>query len=226
MAQGRAAHLPPRLFRAEPAKPSARFEWLTEWAQDLEARIIGRRHHGQVRRDAPRSVARLHPHGDGYAVVPKARRRHGRGRVSDSHAAKNEIGRRTPLGSAQIEASADSLVTVTKREDVRYMQVSGRAVHMPKTRIDYADGWVSAGMSEKAEAARDKRAELLAVIGAQPGELTRTEAVKAAGIGRNDGMVLLKAMVADGLIESRPKKRAGKASRSGRRHDRYRVPAV
>ena len=186
-------------------KPSARFDWLTEWAQDIEPEVIVIDTLGKFV-DMPEGA--LHDYtymskvmGDFQRLAADT----GAAVAVIHHAAKNEIGRRTPLGSAQIEASADSLITVSKREEVRYMQVSGRAVGMPKIRLDYADGWIRAGMTAKAETARDMRAELLAVIEAKPGELTRTDAVKAAGVDRNKGMDMLKAMDADGTVESKPK---------------------
>ena len=77
---------------------------------------------------------------------------------------------------------------------------------MPKTRLEFEDGWISAGATAKAEAARDKRADMLAVIAAHPGELSRSAAASKSRVRKAEGLRLLDAMIQEGYVQEMDRK--------------------
>ena len=183
--------------------PSRPFEWLDEWARDIGAVLI-----------CIDTAFRFLPIGgdnaiSDYGAMTAAMSKFQRlAEQTDAHVlllhhvAKGD-GQRSALGSQAIGGAVDTLVMVTNDADgTRYVQADGRGVSMPKARLEYEDGWVSLGISAKAEAARDKRAELMAVIEARPGDLSRSEAVKAAGVRKDEGLQLLGIMEREGYIRA------------------------
>ena len=117
------------------------------------------------------------------------------------HAKGGDSATRSTLGSQAIDGAVDSILDLTKTaDDVRYLKVRGRGASMPKTRIDVVDGWAVAGVTAKAETARSRRADLLAVIRSRPGELSRTGVVTEAGMKRAEGLSLIATMIEDRVI--------------------------
>ena len=186
-----------------------RFGWLSEWATDIGAVLI-----------IIDTMARFEPLGGDNAIsdygamtalmakFQTLAASTGAHVMLLHHVAKG-LSNRSPLGSQAIGGAVDTMLMLSKDPDgVRHFQADGRGVAVPKTRLDFEDGWISAGATAKAEAARDKRAALLAVIEASPGELSRTEAVKRAGVRKDEGLRLIEVMEREGYVRSGP--RAGK----------------
>ena len=76
---------------------------------------------------------------------------------------------------------------------------------MPKTRLEFEDGWISAGMTARG-GPRDKRADMLAVIAAHPGELSRSAAASKSRVRKAEGLRLLDAMIQEGYVQEMDRK--------------------
>ena len=99
----------------------------------------------------------------------------------------------------------DSVLTVTRDAGGRrYLEADGRDVSMPNTRLEFFEGRISLGQSRETEAAHDTCAQLLAIVKAHPGELTRSGAVEKAGLRKQTGLRLLEQMEQAGDIRSKP----------------------
>ena len=191
-----------------PPKVGDRFAWLTNGALDLGAILI-----------VVDTMFRFRPAGGNNGIADyglmagimtefqKLAVNTGAHVVLLHHHAKGAEGnQRSPLGSQAIGGAVDTLMTITRDGDgARYLQADGRGVTVPRTRLEFDDGWIALGMSTRAESARNKRAELMAAIEAKPGELTMSEAVGEAHVDRTEGMKLLRAMLEDNTIMARPK---------------------
>ena len=187
--------------------PAQRFGWLSEWATDIRAVLIII--DTMARFQPPGGDNAISDYGAMTALMSKFQTlaaNTGAHVLLLHHVAKGESNR-SPLGSQAIGGAVDTMLMLSKDPDgVRHFQADGRGVAVPKTRLEFEDGWISAGMTARAEATRDKRAELMDVIERNPGELSRSGIVAKVGMRRAEGLRLLGALIEDGYARETGRK--------------------
>ena len=188
-----------------PGNADKRFRWLAQWAREIGAVLIvidtAFRFLAVRRPIAIADYGAIHPMMSRFQTL-----------VADSgaavllpHHAPKTHGPLSPLGSQAIGGAVDSVLTV--RRDAggsRYLEADGREVSMPSTRIELSEGRISLGRSRQVDASHNTCAQLLAIIKAHPGELTRTDAIETAGMPKQTGLRLLEQMEQAGDIRSKP----------------------
>ena len=158
-----------------PANPAERFAWLANWARDERAGIIvidtlarftpppGNNGISDYAMTAPMSLyQRLTEETGAHVVVLH-------------HLAKGAEGARTPLGSQAIAGAVDSLWTMTRRDDgdLRYLEISGRRVELPRTEIRFEDGWVTFGQTVHGRALAEVDNDIIDWVASQSAPVTK-----------------------------------------------------
>ena len=193
--------------RTLPPSADERLHWLAQWSREIRAVLIVI--DTAFRFLAVRQSITIADYGAMHAMMSRFQTlvfESGASALLLHHAPKTH-GPLSPLGSQAIGGAVDSVLTVIRDAGGRrYLEVDGRDVSMPSTRLDISEGRISLDQFRHAEAAQhDTRARLLAAVKAHPGELTCTDATKKARVRKEDGLRLLEQMELEGEVCSKPR---------------------
>ena len=128
------------------------------------------------------------------------------------HRAKGDgdRGRPSGLGSQALGGQVDVQISISVEGEDRYIEASGRLAGggIPKSRLEWTDGWVTVGASRAAERARGIETELLDFLATQVEPMKAGDIAEAFGGKRQTTLRTLRTLSDDGRLVT---ERAGRA---------------